>query len=146
MRTLKQCTTMTLFCTSSLAILMHCRELSISNVFFCIPNNWNNNYRIAELTRQELLKRHNPRVANAVVDVNPLGSAGLGENSPHWARKYSVWMYCTIMLCFDIIDPLELCHPCCVAPILYFARCTLFLSLTVCPCAHPLCVCLFLFR
>lgn len=45
--------------------------------------------RIAELTRQELLKRHNPRVANAVVDVNPLGSAGLGENSPHWARKFT---------------------------------------------------------
>lgn len=43
-------------------------------------------HRIAELTKQELLKRHSPRVANAVVDVNPLGSAGLGENSPDWAR------------------------------------------------------------
>jgi hypothetical protein len=43
--------------------------------------------RIAELTRLELLRRHYPRVANAVVDVNPMGSSGLGENSPQWARK-----------------------------------------------------------
>mmetsp|Transcript_60292 Transcript_60292/g.118599 ORF Transcript_60292/g.118599 Transcript_60292/m.118599 type:complete len:544 (+) Transcript_60292:56-1687(+) len=45
-------------------------------------------HRIAELTRLELLRRHSPRVGNAVVDMNPLGSSGLGENSPHWARDH----------------------------------------------------------
>lgn len=40
-----------------------------------------------EMTRLEVLKHHTPRVANVVVDVNPLGTAGLGENSPHWASK-----------------------------------------------------------
>ena len=55
-------------------------------------------HRIAELTRLELLKRHSSRVANAVVDINPLGSAGLGENSPHWARKWIVWYFSIVVL------------------------------------------------
>ena len=47
-------------------------------------------HRIGEMTRLELLKRHGGRVANAVVDVNPLGSTGLGEQSPSWARDHDV--------------------------------------------------------
>ncbi|KAJ1432794.1 hypothetical protein B484DRAFT_447574 [Ochromonadaceae sp. CCMP2298] len=45
-------------------------------------------HRISELTRAALLYKHGPRVANAVVDINPLGSAGLGEKSPLWARDH----------------------------------------------------------
>eukprot|EP00981_Chlorochromonas_danica_P013619 scaffold6586_cov169-Ochromonas_danica.AAC.4 len=45
-------------------------------------------HRLAELTRLELLRDHVGRVANAVVHVNPLGSAGLGEQYPSWARDH----------------------------------------------------------
>lgn len=45
-------------------------------------------HRLAELTRLELLKDHAGRVANAVVHVNPLGSAGLGEHHPSWSRDH----------------------------------------------------------
>ncbi len=45
-------------------------------------------HRIAELTRLELIREHTGRVANAVVHVTPLGSSGLGEQYPAWARKY----------------------------------------------------------
>lgn len=52
-------------------------------------------HRIGELTRLELLKHHSPRVANVVVDVNPLETAGLGESYPHWASKsYSYYLDC----------------------------------------------------
>lgn len=47
-------------------------------------------HRLAELTRQELLNQHSGRVANAVVDVTPMGSSGLGEQYPYWARKSSL--------------------------------------------------------
>lgn len=61
-------------------------------------------FRIAELTRLELLKRHSPRVGNAVVDMNPLGSSGLGENSPHWARKwipYKTYRFYALLMIFQ---------------------------------------------
>jgi divalent metal cation (Fe/Co/Zn/Cd) transporter len=45
-------------------------------------------HRVGEMTRQALLTNHGDRVANAVVDVNPLGSTGLGEQSPSWARDH----------------------------------------------------------
>ena len=44
-------------------------------------------HRLAELTRQELLRRHKGRVANAVIHVAPLGATGLGEKYPLWASK-----------------------------------------------------------
>lgn len=45
-------------------------------------------HRLAELTRLELLRDHAGRVANAVVHVNPLGSSGLGDKYPAWARDH----------------------------------------------------------
>lgn len=47
-------------------------------------------HMIGEMTRQALLHKHSGRVANAVVDVNPLGSTGLGEQSPSWVRDHDV--------------------------------------------------------
>lgn len=44
-------------------------------------------HRISELTRLELLNKHSGRVANAIVHVTPMGSSGLGESYPAWARK-----------------------------------------------------------
>lgn len=44
-------------------------------------------HRLAELTRQELLRKHDGRVANAVINVAPLGATGLGEKYPLWARE-----------------------------------------------------------
>ena len=35
-----------------------------------------------------MMKSNKGRVANAVVHVDPLGSTGLGENSPQWARDH----------------------------------------------------------
>lgn len=49
-------------------------------------------HRLAELTRLELLKEHPGRVANAVVHVTPLGSSGLGEQYPAWARDHDFIM------------------------------------------------------
>ena len=43
-------------------------------------------HRLAELARVELMRQHRGRVANAIIHVNPLGSAGLGEKTPLWAR------------------------------------------------------------
>ena len=43
-------------------------------------------HRIAELVKGSLLDKHTGRVANAVVHVNPLGSQGLGEQSPEEHR------------------------------------------------------------
>jgi divalent metal cation (Fe/Co/Zn/Cd) transporter len=45
-------------------------------------------HRVGEMTRLALLQRHGDRVAGAVVDVNPLGGTGLGEQSPAWAREH----------------------------------------------------------
>lgn len=45
-------------------------------------------HRLAALARHSLLQRHKGRVANAVVHVNPLGSAGMGESLHSWARKF----------------------------------------------------------
>lgn len=45
-------------------------------------------HRLSELTRLALLKKHSGRVAGAAVDVTPLGSAGLGEHSPKYARDH----------------------------------------------------------
>lgn len=45
-------------------------------------------HRLAELTRNAMLHEHFGRVANAVVHVSPLGSAGMGEASPSWARDH----------------------------------------------------------
>lgn len=45
-------------------------------------------HRLAQLSRLELLKKHPGRVANAVVHVTPLGSSGLGELYPAWARDH----------------------------------------------------------
>lgn len=45
-------------------------------------------HRLAELVRSELLRRHRGRVANAVVDVDPLGSTGLGELASHSSRSH----------------------------------------------------------
>jgi len=44
-------------------------------------------HRIAQLTRLALMSEHDGRVANAIVHVKPLGSSGLGEQYPAWARK-----------------------------------------------------------
>jgi len=45
-------------------------------------------HRLAELARKEMMRSHRGRVANAVVDVEPLGSTGLGEKTPLWARDH----------------------------------------------------------
>lgn len=45
-------------------------------------------HRLAELVRTELLRRHRGRVANAVVDVDPLGSTGLGELASSTSRSH----------------------------------------------------------
>lgn len=44
-------------------------------------------------------------MANAVVDMNPLGSAGLGENSPHWARKslHIISQTCSNLFMFESV-------------------------------------------
>ena len=47
-------------------------------------------HRLAELTKQELLMKHNGRVAHVVVHVNPIGNQGLGEQSPEWARDHDI--------------------------------------------------------
>jgi len=52
-----------------------------------VINSFNGACRLAELTRQELLSKHDGRVANAVVHVAPLGATGLGEMYPLWARE-----------------------------------------------------------
>jgi hypothetical protein len=44
--------------------------------------------RLAQLTRLALIKNHEGRVANAIVHVIPLGSSGLGEHYPAWARDH----------------------------------------------------------
>lgn len=44
-------------------------------------------HRLAMMTKMALLRRHEGRVANAAVHVEPLGATGLGEQSPAWARK-----------------------------------------------------------
>jgi hypothetical protein len=48
-------------------------------IFFC--------HRLKELVRFELLRRHKGRVADAVVDVDPRGSTGLGEKLQHSSSK-----------------------------------------------------------
>lgn len=45
-------------------------------------------HRLGELARKQMMKSNKGRVANAVVHVDPLGSTGLGENSPQWARDH----------------------------------------------------------
>ncbi len=45
-------------------------------------------HRLGELARKQMIRSNQGRVANAVVHVDPLGSAGLGENSPQWARNH----------------------------------------------------------
>jgi cation diffusion facilitator family transporter len=45
-------------------------------------------HRLGELARKQMIHGAEGRVANAVVHVDPLGSAGLGENSPPWARDH----------------------------------------------------------
>jgi divalent metal cation (Fe/Co/Zn/Cd) transporter len=45
-------------------------------------------HRLAEITRLALLSKHYGRVANAVVHVTPIGSSGLGEKYPSWARDH----------------------------------------------------------
>ena len=40
----------------------------------------------------ELLRRHDGRVANAVVHVAPLGATGLGEMYPLWASELDFTM------------------------------------------------------
>eukprot|EP01038_Epipyxis_sp_PR26KG_P004673 gene4673-6565_t len=45
-------------------------------------------HRLSELTRNELLKVHKGRVANATVIVEPLGTSGLGELSPSGTRDH----------------------------------------------------------
>jgi hypothetical protein len=48
-------------------------------------------HRLAELARSQMMSMNIPgqrKVANALVDVDPLGSAGLGERSPSWARDH----------------------------------------------------------
>jgi divalent metal cation (Fe/Co/Zn/Cd) transporter len=47
-------------------------------------------HRLAELARKQLLKTFRGRVSNAVIHVDPLGSAGLGEKSPSWAQTHDV--------------------------------------------------------
>jgi len=43
-------------------------------------------HRVAELVKIALVDRHIGRVANAVVHVEPMGTTGLGEKAPDWAR------------------------------------------------------------
>jgi cation diffusion facilitator family transporter len=43
-------------------------------------------HRVAELVKIALVDKHIGRVANAVVHVEPLGTTGLGEKAPNWAR------------------------------------------------------------
>lgn len=45
-------------------------------------------HRLARMTKMALLRKHEGRVANAAVHVEPLGSTGLGEQSPSWARDH----------------------------------------------------------
>ena len=45
-------------------------------------------HRLGELARKQMIRSNQGRVANAVVHVDPLGSTGLGENSPQWARNH----------------------------------------------------------
>lgn len=45
-------------------------------------------HRLGELARKQMMMSNQGRVANAVVHVDPLGSTGLGENSPQWARDH----------------------------------------------------------
>lgn len=45
-------------------------------------------HRLGELARKQMMNSNQGRVANAVVHVDPLGSTGLGENSPQWARDH----------------------------------------------------------
>lgn len=45
-------------------------------------------HRLAEITRLALLSKHYGRVANAVVHITPIGSSGLGEKYPSWARDH----------------------------------------------------------
>jgi hypothetical protein len=58
-------------------------------------------HRIAQLTRLELMRAHEGRVANAVVHVVPLGSSGLGEQYPSWARKFVCFFVCFVV-CFFV--------------------------------------------
>lgn len=44
---------------------------------------------LAELVRKQLLSKCAGRVANVIVHVGPLGSQGLGELSPDWARNHN---------------------------------------------------------
>ncbi|CAM9317606.1 unnamed protein product, partial [Ectocarpus fasciculatus] len=45
-------------------------------------------HRLGELVRLRLLEKHKGRVANAVVDVDPLGATGLGHLAPHTMRDH----------------------------------------------------------
>lgn len=45
-------------------------------------------HRVAELVRTSLLKSNKGRVANAIVDIEPLGTGGLGEKAPLSARDH----------------------------------------------------------
>ena len=47
-------------------------------------------HRLAELARKQMLKTFRGRISNAVIHVDPLGSAGLGEKSPEWAQNHEV--------------------------------------------------------
>ena len=45
-------------------------------------------HRLAELARIQMMSSNKGRVSNAIVHVDPLGSTGLGEMSPKWARDH----------------------------------------------------------
>ena len=51
-------------------------------------------HRLAMMTKMALLQQHEGRVANAAVHVEPLGSTGLGEQSPSWASECIALIVC----------------------------------------------------
>lgn len=70
-------------------------------------NNDTSTHRLAELTRQELLRRHKGRVANAVIHVAPLGATGLGEKYPLWASTLLYFLLLFTALCIELVTELE---------------------------------------
>jgi divalent metal cation (Fe/Co/Zn/Cd) transporter len=54
-------------------------------------------HRIAELVRIALLQNHPGRVANAVIHILPIGSAGMGDAHPHAARKFLAVRFLSLM-------------------------------------------------
>ncbi len=45
-------------------------------------------HHLAQLARDKMMASQRGRVANAVVNVEPLGSSGNGEMTPVWARDH----------------------------------------------------------